>query len=503
VFVPPPRLTLTSLVAAIFEERKSDFLVRKKPCQVSLRNEGGQPSTSRLAPDENFTRLARYSGNPKKSACVLVVKVGPLLSLPLATNPLVLPKTCMLTPIPTSTAQAPTITSNDRDNVRVLKPRRAAPSDTVRPTRAEINLAALRHNAFVCKRYAGNSQVFAVLKADAYGHGAPAIARTLERAGVPGFAVALLEEAMELRTAGIQSPILVMGGYCGGAWEEVLNQRVIPVVYDPSQIEALAVAIRCRDHAPVPVHLKIDTGMARLGVRLQELGRVLSVFRRFPEVKLSGLMTHFACADTPDLEANKEQLALFDQATFVVKQAGFQLEVRHAANSAALLAGLGEGLSWVRPGVALYGVAPGPGMGQELRLAMKVRSEIVALRELAPGESAGYGWSWKASRPTRLATVPIGYADGVPRGLSNKGSMLVRGRRVPIAGAVSMDMVMVDVTDIPDVSLRDEVVVLGCQQGPLGKDCISVQELASLTDTIPWEILTNISRRVPRFYREP
>jgi alanine racemase len=385
---------------------------------------------------------------------------------------------------------------------RVQKPRRAAPADAVRPTRAEVNLGALRKNLHVAKRAAKGAAVYAVLKADAYGHGAPAIARTLERAGVDGFAVALLEEAIELRDAGITGQILVMGGYYGQAWGEVLAARVIPVVYDAAQIEGLARAVRYGGGEPTKVHLKLDTGMARLGVRAGQLASVLEAFNRFPEVVLDGLMTHLACADERGGGATTEQLELFNRLCAEIRGAGFAPSVRHAANSAALLAGAGD-YEIVRPGVALYGVSPADGLGEGLAAVMRIRSEIVAIRDLEKGEPAGYGWTFRATRKTRLATVPVGYADGLPRALSNKGHLLVRGRRAPIAGTVSMDMVMIDVTDIPGVTARDEVVVLGAQQGPDAKDEITAREIAGHAGTIPWEVLTNISRRVPRFYREP
>lgn len=384
--------------------------------------------------------------------------------------------------------------------VRVNRPRRAAPADAVRPTRAEVNLAAIRKNLHAVRKLAGNQRVLGVLKADGYGHGAPAVARTLERAGIDGFAVALLEEAIELRDAGIKAPILVMGGLYGNACDEVLSHDLTPVVYDRGQIEALARAARAAG-VRARVHLKIDTGMARLGVREEELPGVLSTLHDLPELEVEGLMTHLACADAPTRESMDEQLARFDVATARVREAGVAFTTRHAANSAALLRGA-PALGAVRPGLALFGLSPLDG-GPSLAPVMRVRSEIACLRRLAAGESAGYGWTFTARRPTVLATVPVGYADGLSRSLSNRGSMLVRGKRAPIAGTVSMDMVMLDVTDVEGATVRDEVVVLGAQQGPLGRDEIRATELAELAGTIPWEILTSISRRVPRFYREP
>jgi len=386
---------------------------------------------------------------------------------------------------------------------RVLRPRRAAPSDAVRPTRAEINLGNLRHNLHVVRRFAGGSRVFGVLKADAYGHGAPAVARTLERAGIDGICVALLEEGIELREAGIKVPILVMGGYYGDAWGEVIARKLTPVVYEPSQVEAIAREIRFFEAPPLGVHLKIDTGMARLGVRAERVEAMMEAFDAFPEVKLQGIMTHFANADSGDLALTDEQCALFDAATEAARRHGHGPLVRHAANSAALMRSERYRYDLVRPGIALFGVEPSPQLCPDLRLAMRVRSEIIALRDLPEDAPAGYGSTWRARHPSRIATIPMGYADGVNRSLSNVGRVLVQGRSCPIVGNVSMDLIQIDVSGIPGVMVRDEVVLLGSQQGPLGSDCITPEEIARASGTIPWEVLTGISRRVPRFYREP
>jgi len=383
--------------------------------------------------------------------------------------------------------------------MRVLRPRRAAPSDAVRPTRAEINLEALRLNLRAVKRHAGSAKVWAVLKADAYGHGAPAVARTLERAGADGFCVALLEEGVELREAGIVAPILVMGGYYPGAHAEVLARKLTPVVYDVGQIEAFARLARSGEvESPVHVHLKVDTGMARLGVTMQALPALAEALGEFPEVEVGGLMTHLACAEN-GAEATTEQMVLFDEATALLARHGVRPKVRHAANSAALFHEQAR-LDVVRPGIAIFGVSA---HADDLRLVMRVRTEIVSLRDLPAGAPVGYGALFRASRPTRIATIPMGYADGLSRALTNVGHVLVRGKRAPIVGAVSMDMTMIDVTDVPGVELRDEAVVLGAQEGPLGKDAIGADEIADAIGTIPWEVLTAVSRRVPRFYREP
>lgn len=396
----------------------------------------------------------------------------------------------------------------------MLRPRRAAPEAAVRPTRAEIDLAALRHNLRAIRRVAGSSRVWSVLKADGYGHGASAVARTLERAGVDGVAVALLEEGIELRDAGIRAPILVMGGYYGDAYEELLAHDLVPVVYHEGHFDALARATRTRGLSDrVHVHLKVDTGMGRLGVSPNELANLLEYGKSFPQIEIDGLMTHFACADAAGEEGRNsisEQLELFEQARATVAAYGIKPRYVHGANTAALLrADIDARLDAVRPGIALFGVAPGSAddrVAIELRSTLKLRSEIVALRTIEAGAGIGYGSTWRASRKSIIATVPVGYADGLPRSISEgraRGAMLVRGKRAPIVGVLSMDLATIDVTEIAGARLRDEVVALGAQRGPLGEDTITVEELAREASLIPWDVMTSISRRVPRFYREP
>jgi alanine racemase len=243
--------------------------------------------------------------------------------------------------------------------------------------------------------------------------------------------------------------------------------------------------------------------MARIGIDPRQAMGVAERLQRCPEVQLEGLMTHFACADSGELASMQDQLAELDRVRQVFAEAGLRPELMHAANSAALLRSTDAQLSLVRPGISIFGVEPFAGAAEELRPVMRVRTEIIALRELSPGQTVGYGAKWQASRPSRIATVPIGYADGLSRALSNRGHALVGGRRAPIVGVVSMDMAMLDVTDHEGVRLGEECVVLGSQTGRFGEDHITALEIAQHCGSIPWEVLTSISRRVPRFYREP
>jgi alanine racemase len=382
----------------------------------------------------------------------------------------------------------------------VLTPRRAEPQGSVRPTRAEISLGHLRHNLQALSRIAG-VPVWSVLKADAYGHGSKAVARTLERAGSAGVCVALLEEGIELREAGILVPILVMGGHYGNAWSELIAHRLTPVLSRPDQLLSLAEEVRFSGVAKLPVHVKVDTGMARLGVPLAELPSFAQVLKDRPEIELDGLMTHFASAES-DPESVQHQLDLFGAARGVMAAHGLVPRRCHAANTAATLGHARARLDLVRPGIGLFGLAPGVSTLAGLKPVMRVRTEIVAQRTLPVGASVGYGAAWRATRQSQVATIPMGYGDGLSRALSNRGEVLVRGRRAPIIGAVSMDMTSVDVSDIPGVEIGDEVVVLGSQKGPLGADTLTAEEIAAHTGSIAWEVLTAVSRRVPRFYRE-
>jgi len=241
--------------------------------------------------------------------------------------------------------------------------------------------------------------------------------------------------------------------------------------------------------------------MARLGVPLAELAPFASTLAGLPEVALDGVMTHFASAES-DPASVADQLERFERGCDVLRAHGLGWARRHAANTAATIAHPSARFDLVRPGIGLFGMAPGLADHPRLEPVMRVRTEIVALRTLLLGESVGYGARWTAARQSQIATIPMGYGDGLSRALSNRGQVLVHGKRAPIVGAVSMDMTSIDVTDIPAATIADEVVVLGSQRGVLGEDTISAEEIAALSGTIAWEVLTAISRRVPRFYRE-
>lgn len=368
----------------------------------------------------------------------------------------------------------------------------------IRPTRAEIDLEALVGNAAVVKSLIGDAALLGVVKADGYGHGAVTVARALQASpAVAGLCVSLTEEGFELRGAGITGPLLVMGGIYENAHAEVAALDLTPVVFDLVDVEAFA---RCG--RPVGIHVKVDTGMSRLGLRPEKLEAFLDGCARFPSVRIEGLMTHLASADC-DPELTRVQLARFAAEVPRVAAAARGRLVLHAANSAGTLGFPDARLDAVRPGLALFGGGGGGGglpAEATLRPVLRLRTEVVSLRDLQAGDTVSYGAHFRAERRTRVATLPVGYADGYPRRLSEHiagpgTSVLVRGRRCPVIGAVCMDMLMIDVTALGElVSVGDEVVLIGRQ----GDEVITAAELAARAGLVEYEITCGISKRVPR-----
>ncbi len=384
-------------------------------------------------------------------------------------------------------------------NTPSIRPK-AAIEDAVRPTRAEIHLAALTANFQAVSSYVG-TDVWAVVKADAYGHGAVEVSRSLVEAGAKGLCVALVEEGLELRKAGVEAPILVMSGVYRDGIEEAIDAELTPVIYDRAQLEPLRrVAERER---VVRVHLKVDTGMSRLGVTLRDLPDICARIAAMPHVTVDALMTHFANADCDDARYTDTQIERFDEALAVVRRAGIEPRWRHACNSAAAFRFAHARYDFVRTGIALYGVAPFPHDGPALMPVFSLRTAVLALREVSAGTPVGYAGAYVCDKPTVLATIPIGYADGFFRRLSSEAEVLVKGARARIVGNVSMDMASVDVTAIArsvGVSVGDEVALLGSQIGAAGAGLIRAEEIAARVGTIPYEVLCAVSRRVPRQY---
>lgn len=372
---------------------------------------------------------------------------------------------------------------------------------TVRPTFARIDTAALAHNLGVVDRLVGTGcRVLAVVKADGYGHGAVAAARAFGDAGAWGLAVSLVEEGVELREGGIFAPVVVLGGVPPAAADVIVHRQLRPVVWSIDHLEMLGAAVRRAGARPLPVHLKIDTGMSRLGLLPRDLTPVLEWLARDGgrTIDLEGIMTHLSCADDPDDElSSARQLASFADCLGTVAARGHQPRLRHVCNSAAMVRFRSAHYDMVRPGIALYGAASGadielPG----LRLAMSVHARVLGVRELPAGVRVSYGGRAQLERDSRVAIVPVGYGDGYPRAMSGRAQMLVRGHRCDVLGTITMDVCMLDVTDLPDVRVGEEVTLLG-RQG-LGR--IDLYELAQWANTVPYEITCGISKRVPRRY---
>lgn len=369
-----------------------------------------------------------------------------------------------------------------------------------RPTIAEVSLAALRHNCREARRLAGDgSGVLAVVKADGYGHGAVAAGRAFLEAGAWGLGVSSVAEAGELRAAGIGGPVVVLGGAFPGEEEAVLRDDLDVAVWSLEGARALARLAR-ESGREVRMHLKVDTGMTRLGVdawRVRELAEALAALGG---LRLVGIFSHLASADAVDTAEARAQLARFRQSVDALRAAGFEVPLAHLANSAAVLALPEARFALVRPGLMLYGYAPAPHLARHaaLRPAMRLRTRIAQIREVPPGTRVGYGGTWCAARPSRIATVPLGYADGYHRLASNRAYMALRGRPVPVAGRVCMDHVMLDVTDVPGAAVGDLVTAFG----PVAGMTLGADRLAEWTETIPYEVLTAVGKRVPRRHEE-
>lgn len=376
----------------------------------------------------------------------------------------------------------------------------------IRPTLASVDLSALRSNlqaiAGMLRREsaaAGRAEapgIIAVVKANAYGHGAATAGPVVEQAGAAMLACADLEEGVSLRQAGVRAPILVFGALSVSDLEAVFDYALTPTVSTPGAARALSAKAAARG-VTLACHLKIDTGMNRLGFRHDNLRRTMPAVLADPHLVVTAAYTHFATADEPASPFFEEQRVRFERATAALGALGLRGARRHAANSAALLRDTRTWYDWVRPGLLLYGIVPPPlSSALSLQPALSLTSRIVAVKGLRVGEGAGYGLRWRAEDgPRTIAIVPAGYADGLDTRLGGRGVALVRGRRVPIVGAVSMDMLTLDVTGL-DVDPGDEVVLIGRQ----GDQEITAREIAAMIGTIPWEIVCRLGSRIERQY---
>lgn len=371
---------------------------------------------------------------------------------------------------------------------------------TGRPVWAEVNLSAISHNLGEIRRLVGRqTAIMAVVKANAYGHGIKEVARVLAQAGADWLAVAVPEEAFELRELGLDLPILVLSHTPAKAMPEAIRQDIRMTLYSPRQAQDFAAAAR-KVGKRAKVHVKVDTGMGRLGFQAGEKGveEILAAAGR-PELEAEGIFTHFACADEEDKGYTLEQQRRFQEVLDRLEKAGRRFRWRHAANSAAVIDLPETHFNMVRPGLALYGLYPSEAVKKErvnLRPAMALKARIAFLKEVPPGTGISYGRTFITERPSRIATLPLGYADGYSRLLSNRGEVLVRGKRAPVVGRVCMDQMMVDVTEVDGVAEGDEVVLFGRQ----GEAALPVEELAEKMGTIVYEVLCLVGQRVPRCY---
>lgn len=372
-----------------------------------------------------------------------------------------------------------------------------AGSSSDRPTLAAVDLIALSHNYAEVTRRAGDRKVLAVVKAQAYGHGALPVSRALVGLGCPMLGVATVEEGRELREGGITAPILIMGPVFPEQAGAIVGAKLTTVVYALPVVRALSEAA-AGSGGSVTVHVKIDTGMGRIGVTPEEGVSFIETISRLPGIIVGGLMTHFADADLRDKKFAAAQMDRFESLIRALEAKGIDIPLRHAANSAAVLEYGRALLTMVRPGLMLYGYNPlESGAAADLRPVLSLRTRIAFLKKVPAGVPISYGRTFVTKRESLIATIPIGYADGFSRGLSNKGEALVRGKRVPVAGRVCMDMTMLDVTDVPDVAAGDEVVLIGSS----GAERITADDIAAKTGTIAYEVLCGIGGRVPRIIK--
>jgi alanine racemase len=371
-----------------------------------------------------------------------------------------------------------------------------------RPTIAEIDLAALRHNFLqIRKAIPPDCGILAVVKADAYGHGFMDVSTELESLGVTAFGVAFLAEGIQLRKSGIDRPVLVLGGLYPGQEKKCIGFNLSTTVFSPEQARLLNY-VAGKLYRKAKIHVKIDTGMGRLGISHAESPEFFRKLKGMQHIDLEGIISHFASADELDedgLGYTDRQAALFAKVIAAAKGEGFSPRYIHIANSAAAFSRDLPYCNLVRPGIALYGALPSADFQGKMELVpvMRLASKVAMLKWVEPGTSISYARRYTAAERTLVASVPVGYADGYSRALTNRGEAIVRGKRARVIGTVCMDWIMLDVSDVPGVAVGDEVTLLGCDRNG---NCIHAEELAEKCGTIPYEIFCGISKRVPRVY---
>lgn len=371
--------------------------------------------------------------------------------------------------------------------------------DNSRPTWAEIDLTAIEHNLEGIRRVAGKSKIMAVVKANAYGHGVVEVSNTCQDLGVDYFGVATLEEALELRQAGITTPVLALGYLPQSSARTAVEAGISPCIFTFDTALAFSEAALAAGQ-PARIHVKVDTGMGRLGFKVEEESlELVEKIALLPGIQLEGILTHFAEADGRDDAFTRQQIKLFSRFVDELENRGVHIPLKHCANSAAIFRYPEAIFDMVRAGIVLYGLSPSPAMKDDaldIIPAMTLKSQVSYVKCLPAGHPVSYGRRYYCREETRVATVPIGYADGYSRLLSNRSWGFIKGRQVPLIGTVCMDQCMFDVTGVEDVKTGDEIILFGKPE-----DGITADDLAALIGTINYEIVCSLGVRVPRFYK--
>ncbi|MGZ3620235.1 MAG: alanine racemase [Candidatus Binataceae bacterium] len=368
------------------------------------------------------------------------------------------------------------------------------------PSVAEIDLGALGANYRAIKAAGHGAELMAVVKADAYGHGAIEVTRALRDEGCGHFGVARVCEARELRAAGMRDRIYLLGGFLADEAEDIVGLDLTPFVYDVALIAPLGRAAEAQARAQFPVHLKVDSGATRLGILPGELDQVVAELGRALSLTVEGVCTLLVNAGDPQSPVTGMQLEVFNAALARLRAAGIDPRVAHVANSAASILRPDAHYSLLRPGLAIYGLPPVPAVRErvELRPVMTFKTRVVQVKRVPAGVGVSYGHTFVTPRPSAIGVLAVGYADGYRRGLQHGGEVLIRGRRAPVVGAVCMDLTMVDLTDVPGAAIGDEAILWG----GAGEAMISVNDIARLAQTISYEMLCTVGKRVPRVYRK-
>lgn len=368
--------------------------------------------------------------------------------------------------------------------------------------RAVINLDAILYNMnSMHQNISEDTKIMAVIKADGYGHGAAEVAECIEHLDyLAGYAVETVEEGLILRNHGIKKPILILGYAFPDQYDELIAADMRPTVFTREMAQELSQAAG-EMGVDCPIHFAVDTGMSRIGYQVtEEAADEMAQIARLPHIMVEGIFTHFARADEADKTSAEEQLALFEKMISMLEERGIKIPIKHCSNSAGIVELKEANMDMVRAGITLYGLWPSEEVRRDiidLKPALSLITHVAYVKDLEAGRAISYGGTYVTKRPSRIATIPVGYADGYARGLSNKGAVLIHGKRAPICGRVCMDQFMVDVTDIPEVKMGDEVILIGSA----GEETITMEEVGELSGRFNYEFVCNLGKRIPRVFR--